>query len=177
MAGNDDRPKKSWAERDKERNRSAHRREERSEQRPTGGQASQAYRSYKTQLNKLFDGAADLPKAMQEQLGDSPMAKEAQAKRAALAAIVDASSPINMGEALDTYEQTYGYPDDETALTRILDSDDPERVLRALEVLCTVAGERGVKASKALKMRVKNVRMTIDDEDAENAADALLRLL
>ena len=61
---------------------------------------SQAYRSYKTQLNKLFDGGAELPDALKEKLQDSGMVEQAKAKKGATDKLLEAMSRANCARRL-----------------------------------------------------------------------------
>src|SRR5687768_707422 len=99
-----DRPKKSWSEIDKMRDKSSHRRDER----PGGSQkrleSSQAYRSYKSQLDKIFDGGG-LPDALKSKLEETGVGAEAKVRKEKAAAIKEATAPKAIREAVAAYRE------------------------------------------------------------------------
>lgn len=172
----DDRPKKSWREIDQSREKGTSRSE-----RPDRGadrlQKSQAYRNYKSQLNKLFDGGGVLPEALATKLGDTGVASEAKQRKDALAAILAAQKPKDVKAAVKAYETVFGFPDDEEALGKILDLSDEDLVMRALQTLSQLNAAGPLKRASSLKARLKTVQISMDDPEIVSAAKALLNLL
>lgn len=182
----DDRGKLSFSERDKRQRERKHGGGGHEERRP--GQRklehSQAYSSYKQQLNKLFDGGGALPEALQEKLAETGVGKvQAERKRAA-DAIRAAQSGAAKLKALGAYRAAYEgeMPADEEALQGFLQvSEELEQqpdllceVISSLEAM-HVAGD--LKRLATLKARLKNTRMMVDDDDVDAAATALLKRL
>jgi hypothetical protein len=174
----DDKPKRSWREIDQMRDKSAHRREDR----PAGGVAqqrlerSQAYRAYKTQLNRLFDGGA-LPDALKSKLEDKGVGVEAKRKKELASAILSATSPSAQRAALAAYRVEAGFPDGEEVLAKLLDLDDEALVLETLAAIDQLHAQGGLKRASSLKARVKTAQMTLDSPRVTEAARALLAKL
>ena len=175
-AHDDDRPKKSWREIDAGKNKSNHR---------TGGGGakpdrmanSQAYRSYKTQLNKLFDGGAELPDALKEKLQDSGMVEAAKAKKAATQAVLDAMSPRKLRKTFKAYRAEYGFPEESGLLNKLLESDDEDLLIEIFEVIERLVGEGELKAGSAMKARIKSALILVDAPEVQNLGTALLKKL
>ena len=71
--------RKSWRDRDAAKDRSNHR------DGPAGGnrppkKESQAYRAYKSELNKIFEGGG-LPEHLKDQLGETELGKRSAAEK------------------------------------------------------------------------------------------------
>jgi hypothetical protein len=172
---NEDRPKKSWREIDKQRDGSVHRKEDRPAPDPSRRPRSAEYRSYKSQLNRLFDGGA-LPEALQEKLDDSMM-DEVKKRKAGLDAVKTAASPKQVRAALTAFRQSFGFPEDEEVLARLLDLQDEDVVLETILTLDRLREEGRLKRAGSLKGRLKTVQMTMDEPDIQNAARALVKKL
>ena len=178
MADDEDRPRKSWREIDAQRGRSSHHgssdQSKRAEQRR---QSSQAYRSYKSQLNKLFEGGA-VPDALKSKLdGDGISQKKAMQKKA-LQDVLDAKSAKERAKALNRYREAYAFPQDEEVLAKLLElEDEPEIVVEALQTIGRLKDEGLLKRASSLKARIKTAQMTIDDDDVHAEAKALLQKL
>jgi hypothetical protein len=170
----DDRPTKSWREIDKMRD-SSQRRERRSQDGPSRQQRSSEYRSYKTQLNKLFDGGA-LPAALKDKLDDGFM-DEARERKQAQGEILAAGSSADVLGALARYREAHGFPADEEVLAKLLDLDDEGVLMEAIQTIDRLHGEGGLTRSSSLKARLKTVQTMIDEPEIQEAAQALLRKL
>jgi hypothetical protein len=171
-----DRPKKSWREIDAGREKGTSRSSsgDRGAERQ---QSSQAYRSYKTQLNKLFDGGA-LPEALSGKLADTPVASEAKQRKEAVAGILKALKPKDVVKAVKDYDAAFGgMPDDEEALGKILDLTDEGLVLRALDKIAELRAAGPLQRTASLKARLKSVQISLDEPDIISAAKALLAQL
>lgn len=178
MADDDDKPKRSWREIDQAREKSSHRRE------GGGGgggggrrvENTQAYRAYKTQLNKLFDGGG-LPAALKEKLEDKGLGNESKQKKELTYAIVAAITPSAIKAALEAHRAARGFPDDEEALGKLLELDDVPVLLETLATLDRLQREGGLKRASSLKARIKTAQMTADSAKVNEAARALLARL
>lgn len=170
-----DKPKKSWREIDQSKDKNRTRSET-----PGGGgsraQRSAAYSSYKTQLNKLFDGGG-LPALVAERLGDQHVAAPAQTRKAAASAICAAKTPKAVRAALEAYDAAHGFPEDEEVLAKLLDMSDEILVLQALQVVEKLADAGSLKRGASLKARIKTAQLTLDDPDIRETARRLLTKL
>jgi len=173
-----DRPKKSWRERDAQRGKSAHHgRDGQSSYQERKNSNSQAYRSYKTQLNKLFDGGA-LPEVLKDKLGDTAVGSSSKNRKEALKALKEAKTPKARLKELQAFREEFEFPKDEEVLGLLLELDDePQIVVEALNTISELHGEGGLKRASSLKGRIKTAQMTVDDDDVFAAAKALLKKL
>ena len=177
MSGHDDdRPKKSWSEIDAARNKSAHHGSG-AGSKPDRMANSQAYRSYKTQLNKLFDGGAELPDALKEKLQDSGMVEAAKAKKSATEKVLEAMSPRNLRKAFKAYRAEYGFPEDSAMLNKLLESDDEDLLVETMETVDRLVAEGELKAGSALKARIKSAMILVDAPEVQTLGNALLKKL
>ncbi|MBI5509919.1 MAG: hypothetical protein HY903_14280 [Deltaproteobacteria bacterium] len=174
----DDRPKRSWREIDQMRDGSAHRKEPKRAGGPSPrGERSQAYRSYKSQLNKLFDGGGALPDALKQQLEERGVAKDASKKKTLTDAIVTASTPKAVLAALEAYKAEYGFPENEEVMAKLLDLSDQSIVLEAVRTIGLLKTGGRLKRPNALKARLKTLELTNDEPEVREAAKALAALL
>lgn len=178
VPGNDgDRPRKSWREIDNARGQSTHRRDDRLSAQGQGQQSSQAYRSYKTQLNRLFDGGI-VPEALQSKLEDAGVGSAAKERKAALEALKAAATPRSLLQTLAAFRAAHGFPEDEEVLGRLIELEDETAiVLEAVQTLTRLHEEGRLKRAAALKMRLKTTQMTVDDPDVQEGVKSLLSRL
>ncbi len=173
----DDRPKKSWKEIDQMRDGSSRRRRDKPDVGTSRRQQSNEYRSYKSQLNKMFDGGG-LPDALKDQLDDGDaFVEEAKARKAARDAILAARTAVDVLAALAAHREAHGFPEDEEVLAKLLDLEDEETVMEAIQTIERLAGEGQLARASSLKARLKTVQMMIDEPEIQDAARALLRKL
>ena len=173
----EDRDKKSWREKDRAKDRSSHRSEQGTKSSSQPRPESQAYRSYKSQLDKVFSGGG-LPDSLKEKMDAAGIGAGKKKQAAAAKEIADAKSPRAKVKALTAYKSEYGFPTDEEVLAGLLDLDDePEIVREALETLESLHEEGQLKKAKSLSARIKTVKMMVDDDDVFAAADRLLKKL
>ena len=177
MSGHDDdRPKKSWREIDSGRNKSAHR-SGGGGSKPDRMANSQAYRSYKTQLNKLFDGGAELPDALKEKLQDSGLVEAAKAKKAATQAVLEAMSPRKLRKTFKEFRADYGFPEDAPFLNKLLESDDEDLLIETLETIERLVAAGELKAGSAMQARIKSAMIMVDAPEVQTLGNALLKKL
>lgn len=170
-----DKPKRSWREIDQMREKGGQRRDERPGSNPRV-ERSQAYRSYKTQLNKLFDGGV-LPDVLKSKLEDKGVGNEAKHKKELAAAIVAASNTAAMQNALTEYKAAFGSPDEEDVLAILLGADNQVLVLEAMTGIEALLADGKLKRGGSLKARIKTAQMTIDSPRVNEAAARLLAKL
>ena len=177
MANDDDKPKKSWREIDSAKDKSSHRKEEGgSGNRPGRVERSQAYRAYKTQLNKLFDGGG-LPDALKNKLEEAGVGSSKKRKKDCVSAILASKNLKAVQEALETNRQEFGFPDDEEVLAKLLEQDNIKIVLETLAMIETLQAEGHLKRGSSLKARIKTAQMMLDSPKVNEAALALLAKL
>jgi len=179
MAGHDDdRPKKSWREIDQGKDQSSHRKGGQSGSKPRRSDNSQAYRSYKTQLNKLFDGGGGaVPDALKGKLDDLETPEAVKAEKAARQAILDCLTPRKIRKAYRAYREEFEFPWDKDVIEKLLDLDDEDVILESFEILGQMHAEGLIKRASSLKMRIKTAQMTVDTSEVKSAGDTLLEKL
>ena len=174
----EEREKRSWKEIDQMRDGSVHRKEPRREGGPSRrDENSQAYRSYKSQLNKLFDGGGALPDALRQQLEEKGVAQDASRKKTMTDAISHGASAKAVIEALQAYRAEYGFPENEEALSKLLDLTDEAILLEAMRTIAMLNDGGRLKRANALKARLKTVEMTVDAPEVQEKAKELVRQL
>jgi len=142
----DDRPKKSWKEKDAARDRGgakpARDPDARSREKV---ESSAAYSKYKSNLDKLFTpGGTSLPPALKEKLG--PASEEGQKKQKLVADLSDKADLASLSAYLDA---GLTLPADGRLLIRLLDVPDQPRLVPVLTALLDVI-EGGQKPSRML---------------------------
>ncbi|MCK6546129.1 hypothetical protein L6R52_09690 [Myxococcota bacterium] len=172
----DDRPKKSWREidRGREKGGGSSPRRDSSDREREKLEKSAAYSKYKSNLDKLFTpGGAQLPEAMRAKLG--PASPEAESKRKALEALKATPS----AETLSAYLATKGeLPDDPRLLLALLDVKDEALLPPVLDALLALV-EGGKKPSRmlmiqkldALKHRTSDAELHQKITDLRDALD------
>lgn len=146
----DDRPKKSWREIDKGREKgggSSPRRDSSDREREKL-EKSAAYSKYKSHLDKLFTpGGAQLPEELRSKLG--PASPEAETKRK----LLDALKATPNAETLSALLAAKGeLPDDPRLLLSLLDLKDEALLVPVLDALLAVV-EGGKKPSRMLMIQ------------------------
>lgn len=167
--------RKSWRERDASKDRSKHRDGPAQGGRPAKKE-SQAYRAYKSELNKIFEGGG-LPEHLKEQLGETELGKKSAQEKAARDALMAELKPRKFLKAFRAYRADFGFPSDNDLLGRLLDTDDEELVLETMEHIETLHGEGSLKRASALKARIKSALIAIDDPEVQSKGKSLLDLL
>jgi hypothetical protein len=163
MNHEDDREKLSWRELDARRDRSAQRPVSPAAGRPAQPE-SQAYRAYKSQLGRLFDGGA-LPGALQSKLAHAGISDDSKQRRAAGDTVVAAEGEAASLAALAAYCASFGMPDDERVLAKLLDLTDTATLTRTLQHLTSLVRTGALKHSATLRGRVKGLQMATGDDD------------
>src|SRR5581483_6978048 len=130
-----EKPKKSWRERDKTRDRSRHTNTASDREREQF-QKTTAYTRYKQTLERAFAGGG-LSDALREKLQPGGEGKDKD-KDKKLKTLREAEAPAAFVQALDDYLTSYELPDDAFLLDRALEHPKSEvqlRVLSRLEAL------------------------------------------
>ncbi len=150
-----DRPRLSWAEIDKRRDRPS----ERSEPRGPRGKAAEARSQHATQrylkqLDNLFESDS----------GGSAGAELVKALR-------DAHGTPGLADACRAYRDALGVPEDPDLLTLFLDARDREIVMEALQQLARIAAN--LQAPRGLRSQLQVLVEDVDDDVAIAAEDVL----
>jgi hypothetical protein len=173
MPTDDEKPKKSGRERDKGRDRSRHTNTEADRERERFARTP-GYERYKQSLEKIFSGG-ELSSALREKLDPKG---EDKAKDGLLKAIREAEKPADFIKALDAFLALYEFPDDAYLLDKALEHPKAEVQLRALGRLKLLKEEgKLVKVPASLKLRLDSIALNSDDDDVQDAAKALKKLL
>jgi hypothetical protein len=152
-----ERERPSWREMDARRDRSRHTREERREPRTPKARAESqaASQAYLKKLDeKLFSGKG------------SESSKDAEAVR-------DARGTRGFPAACDAYVEKHGFPASPDLLLLVLEHDDPDTVLKAIDALTSLLAEGGVDRD-ALVKALRRLKSLTEDPDVEDAAEELL---
>src|SRR5690606_31211345 len=171
----DERPRKSWREIDRARGRSAHTsstgRSDRAQERL---ERSQAYRSYKANLDKFFEGGATAAPEGLKALLDPTGEKSARAK--AIEAIQKASAEDRKkwSGLVKAFVEEHELPPDPYLLTEFL-GHPRERVadkaLARIEQLHEA--EQLKKVPPSLDQQLRSLELTADDEELRERAKVL----
>ncbi len=154
----DDRPRKSWSEIDRlrEKGSSGSERERRPRGRHAEAQARRATERYVKEIDSLFSSAE----------GGSETEPFIEAMR-------DAHGSGELPAACRAYRDAIGFPEDPELVSLFLDSGEQELVVGALEVLLAAAGDGRVELTGSLRSQVAVLAEDFDDAVASVAEDIL----
>jgi len=171
----DERPRKSWREIDRARGRSRHTSSsDRSDRAQERLERSQAYRSYKANLDKFFEGGASAAPDGLKALLDPTGVKSARAK--AIEAIQKASAEDRRkwAELVKTFVETHELPPDPYLLTEFLGHPREAVVDKALaRIEALHEAEQLRKIPPSLDQQLRSLELTADDEELRARAAAL----
>lgn len=175
-----DRPKKSWSEIDKQKDRSLHRREER----PAMGQKKQARadgasKVYKSQLDRFFDGEGRAPAQVKNKLAAiEDVSPDGLARKAAAQRIKDAATSSAKRDAVKEYLAKWELPPDHDLLVEVLACDDDEYVATALKIVDELlSANRPPHRTTMLEQRLKRIVSLSEEPSVQNAAKELIKKL
>lgn len=149
--------KKSWREIDRMKDRSSHRSSSQPDALEKALQDSRLKKMYLEEAEKLFKG----PKGRPEHAKD-------------LQKIHNNYGKAGFGKAVKHYINTYGMPDDWGTLMLLLDYDDSEIVVKAIEILADIAGEKGPVERRGLKSKLNTMKLLCEDYEIIEAAEEAL---
>ena len=174
----EDRPKKSWREIDRQRDGSTHRREERSLGR--GGSrrgAEYESRKYKSELERAFSGGG-LPELLAKKLDQAPGGSQLKVRQGLVKQIRNAADPKEAAELItELWEQEGELPRSEDVLIPAVEHPSEEIALAAIKLLADLVEQGLVKRQAILKTRLQGLAGIVDDPDVDQAARALLARL
>ncbi len=155
----DERPKRSWREIDRQRDRPR----ESHERRPRGAAAEARSRAAAKQYLKHLDGMFSGGKGGGE------------AQRLARA-IRDAHGTPELDAACRAYLDAIGIPEQLALLSLFLDARDRELRVAALDALAQLCDAGGLEATGGLRTQLRVLAQELDDEIAERAEELLEQL-
>ncbi len=173
MSNGDDRPKKTWREIDAARSGGSSRGSRSDEKR--GGrplEQSREYRSYKSKLDKLFTGSADV---LNEKRLESDFGAKARDAKSMEKSVLTAVGEEAIRTSFAEYETAHGFPTGEAMLMKLLDVTDEEILGKVLSAIWAKFEDKSMQTSVALRTRLSTVKMLVDDPDVQDAVDALLK--
>lgn len=177
---NDDRPKRSWRDIDKQKDSSAHRKPDKTTM-PAHkkARAESASKVYKSQLDAFFDGEGKAPKHVKEKLSSlQPESEDSKKRLKALQNIKDAKTSSAADRAVAAYLKDWELPPDFDILAQVLTCSDESYVIRAMELLREMfADNRSPKRTQVLEQRLRRVKTLCDDPDLEQQAEELIKTL
>lgn len=171
----DDRPRKSWRDIDKSKDRSQHRRDERPLDYGKKNKGPLSNKSYRAALDRLFDSGRIADLVEQQAPGGKSAPEESSENRIRLLqAIINANSREELCAAADQYLEKYPLPEDPDALGKIVEHRDPAKQRLAMEKLLTVLDQAKPKRARAIVGQLKMIRDTNDDPELVDLARQLL---
>jgi hypothetical protein len=169
----DEKPRKTYRERDKNRDRSRHTDTSADRERERFAKST-AYTRYKQGLERVFSGG-ELSDALREKLDPNGDNKDRDLK---LKAIREAEALPAFLKAVDEFLVTYEFPDDPYLLDKCLEHPKPEVQLRALGRLKALKEEgKLAKPPASLKLRLDSIALNSDSGEVQDAAAALRKSL
>ena len=158
-----DKPKKSWRELDRQKDRSAHRRD------PVPAmsgkkqvRADNASKLYKAQLDRFFEGDGAAPKQVKDKLG----------------ALEDVSEDGLARKAVAEFLARWELPPDHDLLAEVLACDDDDFVAKALAVIGgLLASNRPPHRITTLEQRLKRIVSLSETPSVQAEAKELIKKL
>jgi hypothetical protein len=166
--------KKSWKEIDQQRDKSAHRREERKPS-SSGRRGGDPSRSHRANLDKLFDSGqiSELVKQRDAQTGVQADAA-GPSRRKLEARILEAADRESKVAAIDAYLAAFSLPRDFDTVAHVLDHPDDEIVEQTLEHLEAMLEQDKPRRPRTLVAKLKGVAELNEWGRLRKKAQALL---
>ncbi len=183
-----DRPRKSWRDVDRGRDKSVHRREadEHARRQEESARASATAREHRNALEALFAPKVEeaapvaMPKtAARIVLAPNPDADPRHAeRRRLLARLADAAGPASISRvANDFIAAGFEFPDDQEIYLQLLEHVDEERVRDAIARLTRLLAGELPKRKPVLDQRLRRIEEHAEEPTTRDAASALRRVL
>jgi hypothetical protein len=171
----DERPKRSWREIDRRKDKSAHRQEDRSDLEGRGPKGKRREKSYKAALDRLFE-SGKIAELVEQKGGGGEAQGENRIK--ALAKIKNAGNRDEVTEAVDAYLNEWNeLPDDMEVLGRALEHRNPTWQLDAMERIEKLLETERPKRTRAMVGHLKMIRDIGDDNEMVELAKRLIERL
>lgn len=172
--GDSDRPKKSWREIDRLRGGSRH---GSSGERPGSRERlerSQAYREYKSNLDKFFEGGSSAAPEGLRGLLDPTGAKSARTKAVEAIQKASAEDRRKWAELVKEFVEQHELPPDPYLLTEFLGHPREAVASKALARLRELVDEGQLKkVPPSLDQQLRSLELTADDDELKEDAKAL----
>ena len=171
----DERPRKSWRDIDKQRDHSTHRREERpaAAGRP-GDQRRQ--RTYRDKLDQLFESGR-IGELVTQQAPDGGGDAQGEQRVKLLRQLNAAEGRDAITAAVDAYVARFELPRDVDVLAKVLEHRNADQQLKALELLLLLVDEQKPRRARAVVGQLKLIRDTAEDPELVPLAERLLEKL
>jgi hypothetical protein len=165
--------KPSWRDKDRQRDKSAHRREER----PGGGgrapRVDSATATYKRQLDAFFDKGV-VPGHLKDRLPAGAQGEGPSERTVLLRAVRTAESGKALTQAIDALHAKFGLPDEMEVLLRVLEHPKDAILRDALDLIETyVDSGQQVPKKKNFVQRLKGLEFSSFDPRVQAKAVAL----
>lgn len=171
----DERPRKSWRDIDKQKDRSQHRREERPPLERKTGPGSQ--KSYRAALDRLFSTGKIAELVESKAPGTTKTTEDSENRLKMLARIKSATDRETIIREVDALLEKYELPDDLEVLERVLAHRRPELQLQAMQRIDRLLDQGPPKRRRALLGQLKLIReLGPDDEILELCRKLIARL-
>ncbi len=174
----EDQPKKSWREVDKNKDRSAHRKEDHSAFSPTKQiRSDSASKVYKAKLSAFFDGEGKPPEMIREKLSNiQDISEEGKERLEAMKKIKNASNSNAIEAAFYSYLTRWELPLDYDLLSQALNCDNDELIEKTLDILEKMLSDRRIpKSVQLLEQRLRRVKTLTEDPNIQKKAGTLIR--
>jgi hypothetical protein len=165
----DERPRKSWREKDRQKDRSQHRRDDAASGALSGRRRERSQKSYRAQLDRLFDSGKI------GQLVEDEGASDAGSSRLKLAkAITNAEGRDAVTKAVDAYMAEHELPDDIELLAKLLEHRDESVQLEGMRQMKLAVQHERPRRTRGIIGQLKLIRDVTDDDEARELADGLI---
>jgi len=174
----DDRPKRSWRDIDRARGRSRHTSGDKPDYAREKLERSQAYREYKSNLDKFFSGGAGAAPEGLRGLLDPTGAKSARAKDLEALQKASAEDRGKWAELAKAFVEKHELPADPYLLTELAGHPSEEVAAKAVATLRQLKEDEALKkVPPSLDQQLRSLEMTAEDDDLREAAKSLRELL
>lgn len=176
----DDRPRRSWREIDRAKDRSVHRKDERPEGIGGRQKGQRRERSYRAALDRLFESGkiADLMELQTGEKagkgGDTQSANRIKMQ----AKIRDAIDRETLSKEVDAYVEKFGdLPEEIDLLARVIEHRDPSRQFDAMQRIEGRLAQERPRRTRAMIGQLKMIRDIGDDPELTDLAVRLIEIL
>ena len=177
---NDDKPKRSWREVDRNKDRSKHRQPgDKPMSKHKQDRSKSASMVYKSKLDAFFDGEGKAPEHVKDKIENiSPSSNEGKARAKALTAIKNAGTSSAADKAVSAFLKKWELPPDFDILAKVLTCSDEDMLSKAMEILDNLLADKRVpRRAKTLEQRLRRVVTLADDPDLQDKANELVKTL
>ncbi|MCA9666812.1 MAG: hypothetical protein KC503_14530 [Myxococcales bacterium] len=173
----DDRPRKSWRDIDKQRDKSEHRRDG-----ATGGggfsqqRRERGQKSYRAALERAFD-SGKIGELARERMPESAVDEDDAGRLELLKKLKEAEGRDAITKAADALLAEHALPRDFDALAKLLEHRSPSRQQDAIELLLEMTETETPRRPRAIVGQLKMIRDLGDDDELVALARQLLERL